>query len=117
MRIAALTLIALLAGTSLASAEARRSIVGRWGVTPAECATTAAFGIEAQSIVTDDMSCQLPGVSRVGDVVTFTGTCDNAGGKAGPKTVVATLRGERLDLAFAKGGGRYAGLHRCRAGR
>ena len=112
--------LALLLGLLLATAasdpvKAAQSIVGRWGVTPAECDTTAAFGVSPQAISTDDMGCDLPGVSRIGDVVTFKGRCTNAGERSAKETVVATLRPDgKLDLAFLTGGGRYKGLVRCR---
>jgi hypothetical protein len=107
-----LAAIALLAATAPGLAGGR-TIVGEWGVTRAECGTTGAFRIASQAIVTDEMSCSLPGVTRSGEVVTFSGTCDDGGTGATPETVVATRRGEVLDLAFRKGGGRYTGLVYC----
>lgn len=110
----ALYLAALPAGHASAGG---RTIVGSWGATAAECGTTAAFVVAQQGIATDDMSCTLPGVSRSGDTVTFRGTCTNAGEAPAREIVVATLRGDRLDMRFLRGGASYVGMVACRGGR
>jgi hypothetical protein len=108
--------VALLLVASTTVTSARETIVGKWAQSSTACHQIGnSFNIGPKSLNNgDDMFCEFRTVARNGDVVTWNGTC-RAPETPEPATIMATLRGDRLDLGSpGRPTGLARGLRRCR---
>lgn len=112
-RLAGLATAALGLTLSFAPAQAGgRTIVGEWAPDPHQCwPSQGAIAISPLSVVGDEFQCNFNSVSRLGDVVTWRGTCGFPD-VARPATVVASLRGDTLFMRI--NGGDNGPYRRCR---
>lgn len=96
-------------------ASARETIVGRWGETPEVCRSATVIVLAPMRLQSDETVCNFTDVSRLGDVVTWRGTCQAGEEPLRKETVIATLHPNRtLTLLFKSTGAKYPGLIRCR---
>ena len=117
MRLVLAAPLLVLATTLLATTPtaARETIVGRWGESRDVCGSGSAIDIAAMRLSSEETVCEFSDVSRVDDVVTWTGKCFVHEAPPRRETVVATLHPDRsLTIAFKGSGATIRGLHRCR---
>lgn len=94
---------------------AAETIVGRWGESRDVCSSGAAIDIAAMKLSSEETACEFTDVGRVGDVVTWKGTCFVQGEAPRKETVVATLAADRtLTLRYRTSGAEIGGLRRCK---
>ena len=106
--------VGLVLGVSLAMAEERRTIVGKWSTAAGKCIRpTSIIRIGPQSLDGDDFTCSFPEVSRQGDVVTFRGQCRFGADDPVRETVTARLKGEELWYGFRSVRGENGPFRRC----
>jgi hypothetical protein len=92
------------------AAQSAESIVGAWHFPDENCDSAIRLG--AMSMKSEDVNCKFTSVKRVGNRVTWKGVCDDAEGST-QETVVATLKGKRLTIAYVKGGNVLRDLQKC----
>ena len=98
-----------------APAGAAETIVGRWGESRDVCGSGAAIDIAPMKLSSEETVCDFTDVGRVGDVVTWKGTCFVQGESPRKETVVATLAPDRvLAIRFRTSGAEIGGLRRCK---
>jgi hypothetical protein len=105
-----IAVFALCSFLNIGSAQSAESIVGAWHFPNENCDT--AMHVGAMSLKSDDVNCKFTSVKRVGNTVTWKGTCDDAEGTSA-ETVVATLKNGGLSIRYMKGGNVLPDLQRC----
>ena len=107
--------LALLIGTVVATSAAaqQRSIVGTWHLPGQGCARTdGALTIKPMGIEGEDVTCRFSSVKRTGNIVEWSGVCDDAEGSSRQR-VVATETPAGLTLRYEPGGNVIENLKRC----
>jgi hypothetical protein len=96
-------------------ASALETIVGRWGETEDVCRSANVIVLAPMRLQSDETVCNFIDVTRLGDVVTWRGSCKAGEEPIHKETVIATLHPNRtLTLLFKGTGAKYPGLIRCR---
>jgi hypothetical protein len=85
-----------------ATAGGRQTIVGYWreAVKAGQCEPKPDLSIRPMALIVNEYACDFRSVSRAGDDVTWTGKCGFGDQQEEVRTVVASLRGNQLSLAF-----------------
>lgn len=110
-----LVLAATLLVVATAPSLARETIVGRWGESRDVCGSGGAIDIAPMKLSSEETVCEFTDVSRIDDVVTWTGKCFVHQAPPRRETVVATLHPDRsLTIVFKGSGAAIRGLKRCR---
>jgi len=111
MKTLALSAALLCLASGAALAQQPRSIVGEWAQESSDCGTQFAYIVEPKGIANDELMCEFDTVRRDGPVVTWTGRCGKSLGAK--EVVVATDRGNRLNIEFKRSGLELTNLLRC----